>query len=110
MIALAGLIFAFGGAILYIALNNNPFDGNLFYADGSFDFNKLNRSIEDTQLLVNAFIWTLIVGGVSLAIGSLMRSDHLWKLRSSSQTALDQLSVKIKKLEEQIKKLKNEKS
>ena len=113
MIAIAGLLFTIGGGILYYTFNINPFDENLF-SDGNFDFNQLieniSSSIKHTQQSINAFIWVFIVGGIALTFGSIMRSNQLWRLQSSSQTDVHQLSVRIQKLEEQIKKLNNEKS
>jgi len=100
MIAIAGLLFTIGGGILYYTFNINPFDEN----------QNIISSIKHTQQSVNVFIWVLIVGGMALTLGSVMRSNQLWKLQSSNQTDVHQLSFRIQKLEEQIKKLKNEKS
>ena len=87
MLSISGLIFSIGGVILFYAING----------DWSFD------NIDELLDLITAFPVFLIIGGI-------IRSNDFWKLRSSTQTSLDGLSEQVKKLEEQIKKLNNEKS
>ena len=94
MLSISGLIFSIGGVILFYAVNG----------DWSFD------NIDELLDLITAFPVFLIIGGITLTIGGIIRSNDFWKLRSSTQTSLDGLSEQVKKLEEQIKKLNNEKS
>ena len=115
MIGVAGVFFTIGGAALSFARSASYdlfVEGGMHFdiVDGAVNFDGLIQKMNYINQAGNLFIWTLIIGGIFLALGSVMRSNQLWKLQSSNQTDVHQLSFRIQKLEEQIKKLNNEKS